>query len=89
MTRIPKQQKLMKPEKIEKIYDGKLDVFFMKGLFSGVYFHIIFTLLIYNFINCFKTEKGDKLAGIGLIRLHDEISWYGVVIYAGQVPKCL
>jgi hypothetical protein len=50
--------------------------------FSGVYFHIIFTLLIYNFINCFKTEKGDKLAGIGLIRLHDEISWYGVVIYA-------
>jgi len=50
--------------------------------FSGVYFHIIFTLLIYNFINCFKTEKGDELAGIGLVRLHDEISWYGVVIYA-------
>jgi len=50
--------------------------------FSGVYFHIIFTLLIYNFISCFKTEKGDKLAGIGLVRLHDKISWYGVVIYA-------
>jgi len=50
--------------------------------FSGVYFHIIFTLLIYNFISCFKTEKGDKLAGIGLVRLHDEIIWYGVVIYA-------
>ena len=43
--------------------------------FKGVYFHIIFTLLIYNFINCFKTEKGDELAGIGLERLHDKISW--------------
>ena len=50
--------------------------------FKGIYFHILFTLMIYNFINCFKTEKGDKLAGIGLYRLHDEISWYGVVIYA-------
>jgi len=37
MTRIPKQQKLMKPEKIEKTYDEKLDVFFMKGLLSENY----------------------------------------------------
>jgi len=50
--------------------------------FKGVYFHIIFTLLIYNFINCFKTERGDELKGVGLTRLHDKISWYGVVIYA-------
>lgn len=50
--------------------------------FSGIYFHIIFTLLIYNFITCFKTKQGDKLAGIGLTRLHIKISWYGIVIYA-------
>lgn len=37
MTRISKQQKLMKPEKIEKTYDGKLDVFFMKGLLAENY----------------------------------------------------
>jgi hypothetical protein len=50
--------------------------------FSGVTFHIIFTLLIYNFITCYKTEQGDKLAGIGLTRLHNNISWYGAVLYA-------
>ena len=50
--------------------------------FRGIYFHILFTLMMYNFIECFKTRKGDKLAGVGLTRLHDKISWYGVVIYA-------
>jgi hypothetical protein len=37
ISRIPKQQKLMKPEKIERIYDDEFDVFFMKGLFSENY----------------------------------------------------
>jgi hypothetical protein len=50
--------------------------------FSGITFHIIFTLLLYNYISCFRTEQGDSLAGIGLTRLHDQISWYGTVLYA-------
>jgi len=37
ISKIQKQQKLMKPEKIERVYDGKLDIFFMKGLLSENY----------------------------------------------------
>ncbi|MCM8786283.1 MAG: hypothetical protein NC899_08680 [Candidatus Omnitrophica bacterium] len=37
VEKIAKKQRIMKPEKIERIYDGKIDIFFMKGLLSENY----------------------------------------------------
>jgi len=81
-VRIYKKRQHIENEGFRELKQGYKINRFPSRKFSGVYLHIIFTLLIYNFINCFKTEKGDKLAGIGLVRLHDKISWYGVIIYA-------
>ncbi|MCD6221131.1 transposase [bacterium] len=80
-VKIYKKRHHIENEGFRELKDGYKINRFPSRKFSGVYFHIIFTLLIYNFINCFKTEKGNELAGIGLVRLDDK-SWYGVVIYA-------
>ena len=50
--------------------------------FNGVCFHIIFTLLMFNFISAFKTETGGRIAKLGLRRLHRQISLFGVILYA-------
>jgi hypothetical protein len=54
---------------------------FPSRTFAGVKFHVLFTLIIYNMISCYKTTQGDLIAGLGVRRLHGEISWFAAVIY--------
>ena len=50
--------------------------------YNGVFFHVIFTLIIFNFVTAFKTETGGKTAALGLRRLHRSISFVGLILYA-------
>ena len=50
--------------------------------FNGVYFHVIFTLLMFNFITCYKTKEGNRISYLGLERLHRDMTYYGVIIYS-------
>lgn len=50
--------------------------------FNGVFFHVLFTLLIFNFVTVFKTETGGKTATLGLRRLHRTTSFVGLILYA-------
>ncbi len=52
--------------------------------FNGIFFHILFTLLVFNFITVFKTETGGKTAKMGLRRLHRTTTYVGLIIYAGK-----
>ncbi len=50
--------------------------------FNGIYFHIIFTLVMYNYINCYKTVVGESIAYLGLERLTRNFTYHGVIIYS-------
>jgi len=51
--------------------------------YNGVFFHVLFTLLIFNFVSTFKTEVGGKTATLGLRRLHRSTSFVGLILHAG------
>jgi len=50
--------------------------------FNGIYLHTLFTLMMFNYISCYKTKKGDRIAYLGLRRLHRGIIYPGVIIYS-------
>ncbi|MFH0795470.1 MAG: transposase [Candidatus Omnitrophota bacterium] len=50
--------------------------------YNGVFFHVLFTLLIFNFVTAFKTETGGKTATLGLRRLHRTTSFVGLILHA-------
>jgi hypothetical protein len=50
--------------------------------YNGVFFHVLFTLLVFNFVTTFKTETGGKTATLGLRRLHRTTSFVGLILYA-------
>lgn len=38
--------------------------------------------MMFNYISCYKTKKGDRIAYLGLRRLHRGIIYPGVIIYS-------
>ena len=94
ISRIPKEQKLMKPEKIKRVYDDEFDVFFMKGLFSENYkIEKVLEKLKNKFkVNC---EYGYYSIGIEGPRItyfpfdYDEIMKKDVIILGNVNLECL
>jgi len=50
--------------------------------FNGIYFHIILTLIMFNYISCYKTKEGKNITYFGLRRLSRGFTYYGVIIYS-------
>jgi len=50
--------------------------------FNGIYLHIIFTLIMFNYISCYKTKEGSQIACLGLRRLSRGFTYYGGIIYS-------
>lgn len=50
--------------------------------YNGIFFHVLFTLLVFNFITAFKTETGGKTAMLGLRRLHRTTSSLALILFA-------
>jgi hypothetical protein len=50
--------------------------------FNGIYLHAIFTLVMFNYITCFKTSDGRSFAYSGLKRLSRGFTYYGAIIYS-------
>jgi|GEM_PF-5403295 len=49
---------------------------------NGIYLHVIFTLVMFNYISCYKTKKGGKIAARGLRSLHRDMTYQGIIIYS-------
>jgi hypothetical protein len=50
--------------------------------FNGIYLHVIFTMVMFNYISCYKTKKGGKIAFRGLRSLHRDMTHHGIIIYS-------
>jgi len=50
--------------------------------FNGVYLHIILTLIMFNYISCYKAKAGKNIAYLGLRRLSRGFTYYGAIIYS-------
>ena len=50
--------------------------------FNGIYLHVIFTLVMFNYITCYKTTDGRSFAYLGLERLSRGFTYYGAIIYS-------
>jgi len=50
--------------------------------FKGIYLHTMFTLVMFNYISCYKTKKGGKIAFRGLRSLHRNMTYHGIIIYS-------
>ncbi len=50
--------------------------------FNGVCLHFILTLIMFNYISCYKTKRGDRIAYLGLRRIHRDMVYPGIIIYS-------
>jgi len=50
--------------------------------FKGIYLHGLFTLVMFNYISCYKTTAGKNMAYLGLRRLSGNFTYYGAIIYS-------
>lgn len=50
--------------------------------FNGIYLHTMFTLVMFNYISCYRTKKGGKIAFRGLRSLHRNMTYHGIIIYS-------